>query len=148
MEPVVLVRDESHQMNVNVVIGLAARIGCAHSGDAAREISNALRTEVKNRKDRHDLGVKLFQRAEIRQAFPDFGGSGRLRQLLEQREPVWGLAGGDFLTQEKAVKRQPRFAGRGLGNQFGDGPSALLNRPRDRLGQTERGRDFDTPGLR
>ena len=81
MKPVVLMRNEGHQMDVNIVIGPAAQIGRAHYGDATREISDALRTEVQGRQDRRHCGVEFFQHAEIHQALPDFCGSGRLRQL-------------------------------------------------------------------
>ena len=72
MEPEVLVRDESHQMNVNIVIGPAAQIGRAHSGDATREISNTLRTEVQDGQDRRHFGVELFHHAEILPGVPGF----------------------------------------------------------------------------
>ncbi len=82
MKPIILMGDEGHHMNMNVFISPAAQIGRSHAGDAAREISNAFRSEVQDRQDRRYLGVKFFQHAKVNEAFPDFGGSGRLRQPL------------------------------------------------------------------
>jgi hypothetical protein len=92
LKPIKLMRDEGDQVDMNIVNRAAPQIGRAHSGDAARKISNGLRAEVQNGQHRLHFGVKLLQNAEIDEPFADFSRPCRLRQSLEKGESVWGLA--------------------------------------------------------
>src|SRR5271156_6658667 len=85
MESIILVRDERDQMNLNIIIGPAAQIGRAHSGDAAGEISNAPGTEFET--DR--IGATLARLHLLGPIFAIFAGFFAGKPLYPLTRTVW-----------------------------------------------------------